>query len=63
MILGSEQNDRGEKEFILRLTAEERLDFLGGKTVKRDSGDSRGHFTVTVKLTRPKTKAARFRGL
>jgi hypothetical protein len=63
MILGTQKNDLGLTEFVIRLAPEERDDFLAGKPVKRISGDSKGHFTVTVKMTRPRTKKERYRGL
>ena len=34
-----------------------------GKAVTKRSADSKGHFKITVKLTRPKTKKARFANL
>ena len=47
----------------LILTAQEKDDLDSGKEVVKLSGDYKGHFKITVKMTRPKTKAARFRGL
>ncbi len=34
-----------------------------GKAITKHSGDSKGHFKVVAKLTRPNSKAARFAGL
>jgi hypothetical protein len=63
VILGTQKKESVLTEFIIRLTPEEREAFLAGRQVKRISGDSKGRFTVTVKLTRPKTKAERMAGL
>lgn len=63
MILGTQKNEAGDTEFLIRLTPEERATFLAGQPVKRISGDSKGKFTVTVKMTRPETKKERMEGL
>ena len=63
MIFGSEKNELGERVFVFRMTPDETVTFSEEKPVKILSGDSKGHFSITVKMTRPKTKEARFRGL
>jgi hypothetical protein len=50
-------------EGILTLSPEEKRLFKSGAPVVKRSGDGGGHFKITVKLTRPRSKAARFRGL
>jgi hypothetical protein len=47
----------------LILTAAEKTALDLGQEVVKRSGDCNGHFKIVVKMTRPKTKAARFRGL
>jgi len=51
----------GEKS--LRLTADEVKLFEAGKPVVKRTADCNGHIKITVKMTRPRTKKARFAGL
>lgn len=59
MTYGKKSNNDG----VLTLSPDENAAFLAGKPVTKKSGDSRGHFTITLKLTRPRSKAKRFAGL
>ena len=66
MIIAGYQDEQKRNCINLKLTFEESEIWRTGKPLKtcmRVSGDCHGHFTVTAKLTRPKTKAERFRGL
>ena len=47
----------------LILDPAEKAALESGKEVVKRSGDCNGHFKITVKLTRPKTKKDRFAGL
>ena len=47
----------------LILTPDENAALANGEPVVKRSGDCHGHFKITVKLTRPKTKKDRFAGL
>lgn len=51
----------GEK--TLRFTEAEVKALEAGKPVVKHAADSKGHFKITVKMTRLRTKAARFQGL
>jgi hypothetical protein len=44
------KNDDGTNS--IHLSKQATKDFLAGKTIKRVSGDSKGEFVITVKLTR-----------
>ena len=48
MTIGKKQDGT----LIFELSAKETADFLSGKSVVKVSGDARGEFRVTVKLTR-----------
>jgi hypothetical protein len=54
-------NQKGEA--VLTLTPEEKRRFDAGEPVVKHSGDCRGRFKIVVKLTRPRSKAARMEGL
>jgi len=47
-------------EGTISFTAEEFKALQAGKPVVKQSGDSQGVFTLTVKITRPRSKAKRF---
>lgn len=57
MTLGK-NGDTGEG--TISLTADELKALTAGKPVTKQSGDSQGVFTLTVKVTRPRSKAKRF---
>lgn len=59
MIWGSKEDGSG----VLELTKAEQDLLKAGKPVIKRSGDSKGHFKVVVKLTRPRAKKDRFKGL
>jgi len=50
-------------EGLIQLSADEVERFTAGQAVTKHSGDSNGRFRITLKLTRPRGKAARFEGL
>ena len=50
-------NDNGA---TITLTSNEREAFLHGEPVVKKGGDSQGVFTITLKLTRPRSTAKRF---
>lgn len=47
-------------EGYIKLNAFEMAMFLNGVAVRKKSGDKKGIFNVTLKLTRPRSKARRF---
>lgn len=66
MIIAGYQDEQKRNCISLKLSFEESEAWRNGEPVKtsmRVSGDCHGHFTVTAKLTRPQSKAKRFRGL